>query len=58
MTDNYIVASRVVQGHEDWTTTVPEQRHQVVKRYSIIKAQHGLNKKKVCDSWRKEHTAT
>jgi hypothetical protein len=57
-TDNYIVAARVVQGHEDWTTTGPEQRHQLVKRYGIIKAQQGLNEKKVRGGLRKEHADT
>ena len=57
-TDNYIVAARIIQGHEDWMTTVSEQRNQLVKRYGSIRAQEGWNEKEVRGALRQEHVAT
>lgn len=36
-THSYIIAARITEGHNDWETSTPEERNQLIKNYLLIK---------------------
>jgi hypothetical protein len=43
---NYIAAARTVQGHEDWKTSDPHERQEVVRRWHEIQFELGAEKER------------
>lgn len=55
--DSYIVAARVTQGHEDWVTTTPEERHEMIRRFHLILENPLLGGGRVNGRMRKKNAA-